>query len=137
MKWYLSHKDQFKVADVEIQGACSKACYSKRLDLLRLLIEEYGAKVNPEQPVAETPLCAAAACGDPDMVRYLLQRGARVNDTDGTGFSPLMRACNEGHAALVPVLLQHGERLIDWLISGLFGWLVFDLGLIDWLGSDG
>lgn len=102
------NKDQFKVTEAEIQTACSKTCYSKRLDLLRMLIEEHGAKVNPEGQVAETPLCAAAACGDLDIVKYLLQRGARVNDSDGSGFTPLMRACNEGNSNLVPVFLHHG-----------------------------
>ncbi|OQV24756.1 Ankyrin repeat and KH domain-containing protein 1 [Hypsibius exemplaris] len=111
VKFYLSHKDQFHVTETELQAACSKACYSKRLDLLRFLIEEHGAKVNPESPIAETPLCSASASGDLDMVRYLLQRGARVNDYDGNGFSPLMRACNEGHAAIIPVLLQHGANV--------------------------
>lgn len=77
-----------------------------------MLIEEHGAKVNPEGPVAETPLCAAAACGDLDIVKYLLQRGARVNDSDGSGFTPLMRACNEGNSNLVPVFLHHGECLL-------------------------
>ena len=97
------------MTEAEVQAACSKACYSKRLDLLRLLIEEHGAKVNPETVVAEIPLCAAAACGDLEMVKYLLQRGARVNDSDGSGFTPLMRACNEGNTILIPVLLHHGK----------------------------
>ncbi|XP_055346257.1 ankyrin repeat and KH domain-containing protein 1-like isoform X2 [Paramacrobiotus metropolitanus] len=107
VKWYLAKKEQFKASEAEIQAACSRACYSKRLDLVRLVVEDYGAKVNPEGPVIETPLCAAAACGDADIVKYLLTRGARVNESDASGFTPLMRACNEGNGNLVPVLLHH------------------------------
>ena len=55
----------------------------------------------------------AAADGDEEMVRRLLDQGVSVNDTGGNvwGLTGLMAASTQGHQAVVRLFLQRGAAL--------------------------
>jgi ankyrin repeat protein len=55
----------------------------------------------------DTLLQAAAACGQLEMVRMLLQRGAGVNLQTSLGNTALTDAAFNGHRSIVLLLLQH------------------------------
>lgn len=71
-----------------------------------------GADVRSRDPTfgadAETPLIAAASCGQDAVVKLLLSRGADVNVRSGSGWTALMRACNAGHIECARLLLAAG-----------------------------
>ena len=60
---------------------------------------------------AEQALSRAAACGDADQVRALLEAGARVDALDGDGASPLMGAAERGDIATMRVLVGAGADI--------------------------
>ncbi len=60
-------------------------------------------RVDPRNPVDETPLMMAAIKGHVDMARRLIERGADVNKT---GWTPLHYAATGGHPAIVGLLLD-------------------------------
>src|SRR4051794_2661725 len=66
-----------------------------------------------------TPLHMAAASGQVDKARLLIEAGARVNqqtEIDG-GDTPLMEAARSGHARMVQLLLDHGAdpSIRNWI----------------------
>ena len=65
------------------------------------------AKGQAGQDSAETLLHAAAANGQLEVVRELLERGASVDLPSGLGSTALMHAAAFGHLSIVLVLLQH------------------------------
>jgi hypothetical protein len=58
-----------------------------------------------------TPLHTAAANGETDIVRLLLERGARRNATDAQGMTPLHRAATRGRHDAVNELLRFGAHV--------------------------
>jgi len=68
---------------------------SERLEVIKLLVEEYGLDVNNYDNYGLTPLMMAANLGEIEIIRYLIDQGARLDDHDlGTknsnGTEPLM-----------------------------------------------
>ena len=67
----------------------------ERLEVIKLLVEEYGLDVNNYDNYGLTPLMMAANLGDVEVIKYLIEKGARLDDHDlGTkntnGTEPLM-----------------------------------------------
>ena len=54
------------------------------------------------------PLHSAAAAGDNEVARLLLERGAPANARQARDFTPIMSAAQQGKTALVDLLLSHG-----------------------------
>ena len=61
-------------------------------------------------PPAITVLMLAAAQGDPEIVKLLLQKGAQVNGQGEAGFTPLIEAVRSNHPAIVMLLLKSGAK---------------------------
>lgn len=51
---------------------------------------------------------AAAAHGNTDLVRELLDTGANAGVSSGNGYTPLHRAAQHGHLDVVRLLLERG-----------------------------
>ena len=57
---------------------------------------------------SKSPLHLAAAMGQDDIVRMLLDARARTETRDGNRYTPLLMAASEGHAGIVKALLDNG-----------------------------
>lgn len=88
------------------------ACYSDSLESVKALL---AAKADPSAVSAthggrspgETPLTAASAVNNPEIVRVLLEAGADV----GKGINALGRACKAGNAAVAKLLVDAKAEL--------------------------
>jgi ankyrin repeat protein len=74
------------------------------------LMLRYGALPDEASFEGQTPLLAAAATGDTDIVKQLIAAGANVNHADRNGLTPLMRAAHSGHADVAAMLLNNGAK---------------------------
>ena len=123
-EWLLKHG-----ADVRQQSALKQTALSlaaggpsekadapnaKNYPVVAKLLLDAGAEVDSRDRDGWTPLYAAAACGESEIVKVLIAGGADVNVRDaGTGAmplraTPLHQACAGRHAETVKVLLQAG-----------------------------
>ena len=62
-------------------------------------------------PIADTPLHAAAIRGDTNAVRTLLEAGADPNAPGGQGGTPLHAALEKGHRQVARILIAAGSAL--------------------------
>ncbi len=89
-------------------SALTLAAGQGHIETLRLLLENwvktYGADGRDDH--GRTTLMYAAAAGDTDTMRDLVQEGAPVNARTHTGATALMFAAHEGHADAVALLLE-------------------------------
>jgi ankyrin repeat protein len=73
------------------------------------LLLKHGANVNQADGVGTTPLMMAAAAGNADVVKVLLDHGADVNAKEHSNEqTALMFAANLDRAEVISVLLAHG-----------------------------
>ncbi|NXT83680.1 ANKE1 protein, partial [Zapornia atra] len=72
---------------------------------------EEGVPVDIKDQYYKTPLMAACASGNTDVVRYLLDVGADVNTTDNFMWTPLHHACCNGHLDAAELLVEAGAAV--------------------------
>ena len=72
------------------------------------LILQSGADPNVGHPTQGTPLLAAAAWGECDVVKLLLDHRSQINTVDSAGFTALHYACQGGHSSCVAALIDRG-----------------------------
>ena len=84
------------------------------VEVAKLLISEYGLKINAKDEAEMMPLHRAAQRGDVKIATYFMQCGADVNAKDCCDGSPLMVALYQKHCKLEMVsLLINGGSLVD------------------------
>ncbi|NXK46717.1 ANKE1 protein, partial [Chauna torquata] len=69
---------------------------------------EEGVPVDIKDKYYKTPLMAACASGNIDVVQYLLEKGADVNATDNFMWTPLHHACYNGHLDIAELMVKAG-----------------------------
>ncbi len=79
------------------------AVHNGRADIVNLLFDRGAAGV--------TPLHRAAAAGQTDKVKNLLDKGADMNAKDHYGHTPLSNAAANGHQNTVILLLERGANI--------------------------
>jgi ankyrin repeat protein len=90
--------------------ALGLAAFFGHPDVVALLLER-GADVDAvarNEQVRTTALQAAAASGDNESARLLVEAGADVNVAQPGGFTPLHAAAANGNDELAVLLLEHG-----------------------------
>ena len=75
------------------------------------LLHRHGAAVYVQGHSGGTPLHAASALGQVDIMRWLLNHGANANDRDGHYWTPLHRAAIRMRLEAVQVLLDHNPDI--------------------------
>lgn len=65
-----------------------------------------------------SPLLNAAAKGDVNKIKLLLDQGADVNDEAYFGYTPLMQASSKGHIEAVKMLLDKGANVNGYCSDG-------------------
>lgn len=81
-----------------------RAADTRRLEFVRMLLDETDADLSARQESGATPLHIAAATGDIAMVMLLVNRGADRTATDGGGKTAADVARSRGHADLADYL---------------------------------
>ena len=71
------------------------------------IVNERGAKLDPDSEVSTSPLLLAVFANDRSMVELLLAAGAEVNGTSEHGMTALIMAALEGRSVIVEILLQY------------------------------
>eukprot|EP00184_Porphyridium_aerugineum_P008377 CAMPEP_0184691300 /NCGR_PEP_ID=MMETSP0313-20130426/196_1 /TAXON_ID=2792 /ORGANISM="Porphyridium aerugineum, Strain SAG 1380-2" /LENGTH=226 /DNA_ID=CAMNT_0027148987 /DNA_START=139 /DNA_END=822 /DNA_ORIENTATION=- len=69
-----------------------------------------GANIHARIALGRTPIIGAAANGNEQVVKYLIQHGSNVNDQDNSGMTALMLAMIHGFSWIVELLLQCGAN---------------------------
>ncbi len=85
-------------------------CQEKDLDLLKLFVEE-GVISLSIAPAGRTPLHTAAACGNSQMVKWILEKGAEIEAKNFLGNTPLHTAFQTGNIDAIETLLLRGANL--------------------------
>ncbi len=70
------------------------------------------ALINAPDNLGRTPLCIAAARGDVDQVRILLQKDASTDTRDRNGFSPLHHSLSNKHSDITKLLISKGAGAV-------------------------
>ncbi|NWR69964.1 ANKE1 protein, partial [Centropus unirufus] len=78
---------------------------------------EEGVPVDIKDKYYKTPLMAACASGNMEVVKYLLEKGADVNATDNFMWTPLHHACYKGHIDIAELIVKAGAA-VDALSIG-------------------
>lgn len=76
--------------------------------VVRDLIGVKGVSTEVTTKVGSTPLLAAAAYGQTEVVKYLLSRGANINARDRNGTTALMWAVYKGNIEIAKLMIQSG-----------------------------
>ena len=80
------------------------ACQTHSVDIVRLLVEEYGADLHTLNNVGRSPLFLASAYGQTNICGYLLEKGADLHYQEE---STLYIAVEMGNLSLVQVLMDY------------------------------
>lgn len=105
---------QYKVPPIIMKLSIYAACTKGHLEILRLLFEKDGYK-NINLPVKDDLTILMIAClnGQPEVVKFLLDKGANVYAENLSGFAPIHFACKAKRLEVVELLLAHDIKQID------------------------
>ena len=89
--------------------ALNAACLNAHDELVKILIEEFGADVNKVGDEGCTPLWCACKVGNIEIVKLLLKHGAKVHmGSESVGVPPLFEVTISGDLEIIKILLEHG-----------------------------
>ncbi|KAL3108837.1 hypothetical protein niasHT_015013 [Heterodera trifolii] len=86
------------------------AALANRLEVCRLLVDEWAADVNQEAIDGTTALIRASGEGHVDVATFLIERGANLDHTDVDGYNSLMCAVKKGKTEMARHLVAIGAN---------------------------
>lgn len=107
----LSQGYNANIVDINGNGALHWAAKSGNVDLVDLLVEKHGAKMNSQNNAGWSPLHFSLKFGNDAISLYFLSKGCDPNIQDLQGVSPLHIACAVGNLQILDVLYKHGAWL--------------------------
>lgn len=103
-------------ADVDLPNsigmtALMYATLFRHFDIVQYLVEVKNANIHLKNKSEETPLLIATRnrYGEPEIVRFLIQKGAQVEVQGNNGYTPLINATLFGGADIVRCLIELGR----------------------------
>ena len=84
---------------------------SNKMEVIKMLIEEYHFDINSKNNNGITSLMAACNQNNKETVELLIERGANVNDNEKDGWPPLMLASENGHTEIAKLLIDRGANV--------------------------
>lgn len=97
-----------KMARTALHAACS----SGRADVVQILCQEFGAKIDLPDAAGRPPIWDAAKHGHLEVVQFLVDAGAKVDTPDMAGNTATHMAVRNGHSIVVQVLVDAGADLL-------------------------
>ncbi|KAK6998063.1 ankyrin repeat domain-containing protein 50, partial [Biomphalaria glabrata] len=97
--------------NIFLQSPLFSSVLEKNLDMTKLLVQTYKAKVNLKDYRGDTPLILAASTKNKPMVDFLLKRHASRHLTNTQGISAMMEAASSGCRDIVGALHCEGYNL--------------------------
>ena len=109
-------------ADMLFRGSYAETAFhiaaqKGHVKILDLFKDHVKSVDSPRTAEDLTALHVAAAAGQVEVVRWLVENGADVNETTSNGNRPLFLAVSTGHEAIVRILLECEEIVLNPLIS--------------------
>ncbi len=95
------------------------AVYCNKLDIVKMLIEEYKFDINHKNNNGCTALMFASEKGNLEIVKLLIERGADINQQDNQLDTALIKACRNGYKEIIELLI---EKSISINEKGCEGW---------------
>mmetsp|Transcript_30356 Transcript_30356/g.29696 ORF Transcript_30356/g.29696 Transcript_30356/m.29696 type:complete len:154 (+) Transcript_30356:1438-1899(+) len=97
-------------------------------EALQLLVEEYGADLDPRTTLNKTPFHFACRRGDNKMIEYLIKKGVNPSVVDRDGCTPLHYLCENENIDMIKMLLplsggsndvrnRFGKKPVDMIAS--------------------
>lgn len=93
------------------ETAVYKAARNGHIDVVKALIESYGAKVNINRNDGRSPLMAAVENGDDEVIKTLLSYGAKYDQVANDGSSALVVAATVDNLSAIQLLLNYGANI--------------------------
>ena len=100
-------KDKIKRNGLMISASGSK------LDISKILIEDYSFDINYKNYYGVTALMTASTENNIDLIKLLIEKGANINDKEVDGWTSLMIASVYGHKEIVELLIEKGANIND------------------------
>ncbi|KAL3108820.1 hypothetical protein niasHT_014996 [Heterodera trifolii] len=94
------------------------AALANRLEVCRLLVDEWAADVSQEAIDGTTALIGASGEGHVDVATFLIERGANLYHTDMDGYDSLMCAVKKGKTEMARHLVAIGASTDQIGIDG-------------------
>ena len=91
-----------------IHSSICNAAKAGDIEKIQELLEVYGVTAGITDHLGETPLHAAAGCGQIQVMEFLLNHGAALESVNNQGYTPLSFACWWGQLTAVAFLLEKG-----------------------------
>jgi ankyrin repeat protein len=77
------------------------AVHEGYLEVVKILIEQFNATIDARTAFNKTPFHFACRRGNPDVIRYLIEKGANTSVVDRDGCTPLHYLCESENYQMI------------------------------------
>ena len=100
---YLDHK--------HTETTLGRAIKSQNIDIVRLLVDEFGATIDLPDTHGRHPIYIAAGLESLEIIQFLVEKGANINQASANGDTPLLRVCQINNLESMKFFISHGGQV--------------------------